>query len=138
MHKRLDARARRVVAVLWCRCALGALAGAEDSSRPGGDSPLEHGFSGLYNLDFAGAQRDFTAWQQLHPEDPVGPVSEAAGCLFSEFNRLGGLEGQLYENDDVFVGRPKLTPDPTVRERFLGAIRRAENLSRTRLTKDPK
>jgi hypothetical protein len=26
-------------------------------------SPLDRGFSGLYNLDFAGAQKDFAAWQ---------------------------------------------------------------------------
>jgi hypothetical protein len=58
---------------------------------------LDHGFLGLYNLDFTGAQKDFSAWEAEHPDDPVGPVSEAAGCLFSEFNRLGVLESQFYE-----------------------------------------
>jgi hypothetical protein len=28
-------------------------------------SPLGRGFSGLYNLDFAGAQKDFATWQEL-------------------------------------------------------------------------
>ena len=60
----------------------------------------------LYNLDFDGAQKDFTAWQRLHPDDPVGPVSEAAGFLFSEFNRLGVFESQFYENDTAFVRAP--------------------------------
>jgi hypothetical protein len=101
-------------------------------------SPLDHGFSGLYNLDFAGAQKDFALWQRLHPEDPVGPVSEAAGFLFSEFNRLGVLEAQFFENDEAFAGRPKQTPDPALRERFQAAIGRAENLAHTRLAKDPK
>jgi len=32
--------------------------------------------------------------------------------LFSEFNRLGVLESEFYENDDAFADRPKLTPDP--------------------------
>jgi hypothetical protein len=68
----------------------------------------------------------------------VGPVSEAAGYLFSEFNRLGVLEAQFYENDEAFAGRPKLTPDPAVREHFLAAIGRAETLSRARLAKDSK
>ena len=54
---------------------------------------------------FCGAQKDFATWQQLHPEDPMGPVSEAAGFLFSEFNRLGVLEAQFYENDDC-IRRP--------------------------------
>jgi hypothetical protein len=101
-------------------------------------TPLDRGFSGLYNLDFAGAQKDFAAWQQLHPDDPVGPVSEAAGFLFSEFNRLGVLEAQFYENDDAFAGRPRLTPDPALKQHFTDAIGRAENLSHQRLAKDPK
>lgn len=101
-------------------------------------SPLDRGFSGLYNLDFAGAQADFAAWQKLHPDDPVGPVSEAAGFLFAEFNRLGVLESQFYEDDDAFAGRPRLTPDPALRSRFQDAIGRAENLAHTRLAKDPK
>ncbi len=124
--------------MLWTCCALGLLARAVNAPRPAAVSPLEHGFSGLYNLDFAGAQKDFQTWEQLHPDDPVGPVSEAAGCLFSEFNRLGVLEAQFYENDEAFAGRPRLTPDPAVREQFLAAIGRAENLSHVRLAKDPK
>ena len=111
---------------------------AEDIPRPAIVSPLDHGFAGLYNLDFEGAQKDFAAWQHLHPDDPVGPVSEAAGFLFSEFNRLGVLEAQFYENDDAFADRPKLTPDPKLREHFMAAIGRAENLSHARLAKDPK
>ncbi len=110
----------------------------------GGDSPqgpgvsLDRGFFGLYNLDFAGAQKEFTAWQTQHPEDPMGPVSEAAGLLFSEFNRLGVLEAQFYENDQAFAGRAKLTPDTALRQRFQNAIARAETLARARLAKDSK
>src|SRR4029077_4308079 len=100
-------------------------------------TPLDRGFSGLYNLDFEGAQKDFAAWQELHPDDPVGPVSEAAGILFSEFHRLGVLESQFYEKDDAFEERPKLKPDPALRQNFMAAIGRAETLSRARLAKDP-
>jgi hypothetical protein len=113
------------------------MAGAVDVPRAVVISPLDRGFSGLYNLDFAGAQKDFTAWQELHPDDPVGPVSEAAGFLFAEFNRLGVLEAQFYENDAAFAGRPKLTPDPALRQHFMAAIGRAESLSHARLAKDP-
>lgn len=137
MAKTFDARAWSIVTVLWACCALSLVAGAEDAS-PSVVSPLDRGFSGLYNLDFAGAQKDFAEWQQLHPDDPMGPVSEAAGFLFSEFNRLGVLESQFYENDDAFADRPKLTPDPALRQHFMAAIGRAENLSHARLAKDPK
>jgi hypothetical protein len=101
-------------------------------------SPLDRGFSGLYNLDFAGAQKDFATWQQLHPDDPVGPVSEAAGFLFAEFNRLGVLEAQFYESDTAFASRHRQTPDPALRQHFLDAIERAESLSHARLAKDAK
>ena len=80
-------------------------------------SLLETGFSGLYNLDFAGAQKDFSNWEAQHPDDPVGPVSEAAGYLFSEFNRLGVLESQFYQDDSAFASRSKQTPDATVKSR---------------------
>jgi len=113
-------------------------ASAGDNPRAAVVSPLDDGFSGLYNLDFAGAQKDFATWQRLHPDDPVGPVSEAAGFLFSEFNRLGVLEAQFYENDETFDKRPKLTPDPALRQQFLAVIGRAQSLSRVRLAKDAK
>jgi len=138
MAKTFDARAGIIVTALWAGCALCLMARAEEVPRGVMVSALDRGFSGLYNLDFAGAQRDFAAWEHLHPDDAVGPVSEAAGFLFSEFNRLGVLEAQFYENDEAFDGRPKLTPDPALREHFLAAIGRAENLSHARLAKDPK
>lgn len=137
MIKRLDARAWSIVAALWMCCALCLIAKAADVTAPA-STPLDRGFSGLYNLDFAGAQKHFATWQQLHPEDPVGPVSEAAGFLFSEFNRLGVLESQFYANDEAFADRPKLTPDPALKQNFIAAIGRAESLSRARLAKDPK
>lgn len=111
---------------------------AEDLPHPTPTSSLDRGFNGLYNLDFAGAQRDFSSYEVQHPDDPVGPVSEAAGFLFSEFNRLGVLEAQFYENDKAFDNRPKLTPDPEVKRKFLDAIGRAENSAHSRLAKDPK
>src|SRR6266851_10485193 len=98
---------------------------------------LDRGYLGLYNLDFTGAQKDFSAWEAQHPEDPVGPVSEAAGYLFSEFNRLGVLEAQFYENDNAFAGRSTFTADPAAKNRFMNALSRAETLARARLAKNP-
>lgn len=131
-------RAGIIVTALWACCLLSVMVRAEDSPQPVMGNDLDRGFSGLYNLDFAGAQEDFSAWQRLHPDDPMGPVSEAAGFLFSEFDRLGVLESQFYENDAVFEGRPKLTPDPALRQHFQQAIGRAEILAHSRLAKDRK
>jgi len=130
-----DARAARKVA-LACVCLILVSFGyAEDFAAIRGDSPLDRGFRGLYNLDFSGAQKDFLAWEAQHPEDPVGPVSEAAGLLFSEFNRLGVLEAQFYEDDNAFAARSKMKPDPAIKAQLQNAIDRAENLSRARLGK---
>jgi hypothetical protein len=121
--------------MVFAFCASASAAAPPDVST---STSLDHGFLGLYNLDFTGAQKDFTAWETLHPDDPVGPVSEAAGCLFSEFNRLGVLESQFFESDDAFSARSKLNPDPAVHDRFQNALDRAQQLARTRLNKDAK
>ena len=71
----------------------------------------------MYNLEFDQAHQDFSTWERLHPDDPLGPVSQAAGYLFAEFARLGILESQLFTNDKTFECRTKLAPDPKVRER---------------------
>jgi hypothetical protein len=127
-----------MVALFCLSLAVCVAMGEEDIPRVAASSALDRGFAGLYNLDFDGAQKDFAAWQLQHPDDPMGPVSEAAGLLFSEFNRLGVLEAQFYENDDAFLDRPKLIPDPDVRVRFKAAIVRAENLAHARLAQDAK
>src|SRR5438445_1584290 len=99
---------------------------------------LDDGFHLLYNLDFADAHQVFLSWQQGHPDDPMGPACEAAGLLFSEFNRLGVLEAQFYEDDQAFQARKKLRPDPAVRDRFNASLTLAEARAKARLVKDPR
>ncbi len=99
---------------------------------------LDRGFQLLYNLDFGRAHLLFVGWEQDHPEDPLGPACDAAGFLFSEFNRLGILESQFLENDKAFDARKKFDPDPAVRDQFNGALDRAESLAKARLMKDPR
>src|SRR6267143_229760 len=55
---------------------------------------LDSGFHSMYDLDFADAQQRFTAYQHDNPNDPMGSVAEAAGLLFSEFDRLGATRGK--------------------------------------------
>ncbi|HTR24971.1 MAG TPA: hypothetical protein VMI10_13405 [Terriglobales bacterium] len=97
---------------------------------------LGDGYLRLYDLDFSGAQKNFEAWEKLNPENPMGPVSEAAGILFSEFNRLGVLEAQFYEDDSIFAARKKYEADPAQRKRFEDQLNRADGLAKTRLARD--
>jgi len=99
---------------------------------------LDRGFGLLYNLEFAKAHDVFVAWERGHPGDPVGPVCDAAGLLFSEFNRLGVLESQFYADDKAFDARRKQTPDAALRGRFDSTLEQAEQLARARLAKDAK
>jgi hypothetical protein len=90
---------------------------------------IEQGFQSMYNLDFQKAHQDFSAWEKIHPSDPLGPVSQAAGFLFGEFARLNILESQLFTNDKNFEARSKLQPDPKVREQFYAAVDRTDQLA---------
>jgi len=99
---------------------------------------LDPGFRRPYGLDFTGAQRDFESWEKLHPDNPMGPASEAAGILFSEFNRLGVLETQFYQDDSVFAARKKYEADPQQRARFEQELTRAEDMAKARLSRDSK
>jgi hypothetical protein len=98
---------------------------------------IERGFQSMYNLQFDQAQQDFGTWERLHPGDPLGPVSQAAGYLFSEFARLGVLESQLFTNDKKFEARGKLSPDPKVRQEFNGAEDRGDQLADLALKQHP-
>ena len=103
---------------------------AADAPAPG----LDQGFRRLYDLDFTGAQKDFESWERQNPDNPMGPASEAAGVLFSQFNRLGVLEAQFYESDSVFAARKKYEVAADDRNLFERRLVRAEELARVRLS----
>ncbi len=104
---------------------------------PSRSPSLDDGFRLLYQLNFHDAHQVFASWQQVHPDDPMGPVSDAAGLLFAEFNRLGVLESQFYENDRAFDARKKLAADPSVRDQLDAALDQAEGRAKTRLAQRP-
>jgi hypothetical protein len=57
--------------------------------------------------------------------------------LFAEFDRLGVLESQFYENDSAFASRKKYEPDPEQRKFFEQRLANAERLAGYRFTRDP-
>lgn len=138
MKRRVIRRKNRVIGgPLLALLIFGVWAGPTLAKDTAGGS-LDRGFHDLYDLNFERAQKEFGEWEQQYPSNPVGPVSEAAGLLFSEFHRLGVLEAQFYENDSAFTARKKLTADAEVRDRFNNAVTRAESLARSQLVGDPK
>ena len=96
------------------------------------DTPLpllDRGFSQMYNLQFAEAHQTFREWERLHPQDPLGPASDAAAFLFSEFDRLHILQSEFFTHDQHFVTDHKLTPDPALKRSFLAAIQSSRALA---------
>jgi hypothetical protein len=128
-------RSWSILCALLCLCAVLSIATPASADLP--SFGLHDGYFRLYDLDFAGAQKHFEAWEKVNPENPMGPVSEAAGVLFSEFNRLGVLEAQFYADDSIFAKRKKYDADPAQQTFFEQHLDRAESLAKARLTHDP-
>jgi len=98
---------------------------------------LDRGFQSLYNLDFDQAQQQFAIYQNQHPDDPMGPVAQASGFLFSELNRAGLLSSRFFDRNSAFTASPTPKPDPSNYQRFESALGRAEVLAQPRLATDP-
>ena len=102
-----------------------------------GETALDRGFYDMYNLDFAQAHREFGQWMQEHPQDPMGPVSDAAAYLFTEFDRLGVLDVQLFANDSHYEHRNKSTPNPAIKAALDHQLDQANHLADVILAKSP-
>ena len=96
---------------------------------------LNLGYRQMYNLQFEEARETFRQWQQRYPGDPLGPSSDAAGYLFSELDRLGVLQTELFVNDEKFKNAEKLEPDPIAKLSFENAIAKSKILA-DRVLKD--
>ena len=93
------------------------------------EKDLYAGWLKMYDLKFDEAHSAFAAWKQSHPNDPLGPASNAAAWLFSELARLGALESELFVDDSRFQERAKLRPDPARKALFVQEIAQADRLA---------
>ena len=89
----------------------------------------------MYDLKFDEAHRRLARWQEAHPDDSLGPASDAAAYLFSELTRLGSLEATLFVDNDRFKNRKALDPDPKVKASFNDRIEKADQLADSALQK---
>ncbi|MGH7983941.1 MAG: hypothetical protein ACREFF_12460 [Candidatus Udaeobacter sp.] len=91
--------------------------------------PVYSAWLQMYDLKFDQAHEILKRWRQTHPQDPLGPVSDAGGYLFSELARLGVLESQLFVDDEQFKNRPTFDPDPAIKTLFDQCISEADRLA---------
>jgi hypothetical protein len=121
------------IALVVCVAAVGVLTQAARAASP----ELDRGYRNMYNLDFAAAHGDFQAWMTSHPEDPLGPVSDAAAFLFTEFDRLGILDIELFADDDRLDSRARPAVNPQLRATFDDRTQRADRLADAILKSTP-
>jgi hypothetical protein len=98
---------------------------------------LYTGYQQMYNLDFVAADATFHLYQQRHPDDPLGYVSDAAADLFSEFDRLHVLELDLFADDRKFEQHGKLAPDPALKADFDRELAKGDELVTKALSHNP-
>jgi hypothetical protein len=107
-------------------------------SAPLTGSALDEGYYDMYNLNFPAAHQKFQQWMSAHPQDPMGPASDAAAWLFGEFDRLRIIDVQLFADQSRFDNRQRLTPDPAVRKSFDDRSDQANRLADAALQRNPK
>ena len=116
---------------------VGAASPCRAGSLLSSSSPLDLGFHQMYDLQFEEAHRTFNEWEQMHPDDPLGATSDAAAYLFSELDRLGVLQWQLFLDDEKFKQSKRLAPNPLTKQDFDKALARSERVANAILARSP-
>jgi hypothetical protein len=98
---------------------------------------LDEGYRQMYNLQFDEAHKTFAEWKRLRPDDPLGPVSNAAAYLFAEFDRLRILQSEFFVRDDNFRHSRSLTPDSASRQAFDKELEKSLALGNAVLERSP-
>ena len=83
------------------------------------------------------ARAQFEAWQNSHPEDPLGSASEAASYLFEECYRQGILTSAFFFDNKRFLRKNPLKPDPELRSAFFAAEEQAQHWAQLWLKENP-
>lgn len=125
----------RVIPILCFLLVQGPSASSPASMNP---SNLDLGYHEMYDLAFDNAHQIFHQWEQMHPQDPLGPTSDAAAYLFAEFDRLGVLQSDLFVDDDKFKKSQRLAPDPAAKQGFDYALKRSDQLADAVLARSPR
>ena len=114
------------VCFLISACLVAAAAATTPHPEP---TLLDQGYRHMYNREFAEAHQNFQEWERQKPDDPLGPVSDAAAYLFSEFDRLHILQSEFFTHDQHFITDNKLSPDPELKRNFLAALQASRTLA---------
>lgn len=96
---------------------------------------LYNGWLAMYDLNFQDAHRRISMWEAAHPQNAMGPASQATAYLFAELARLGALESELFVDNDRFRKRRRLDPDLEAKGLFMEQLGKADDLAKLALAK---
>ena len=137
-HSVQNRRLRPLYAVVLGSLALVCAAPVTRAADSVSGATLDAGYRQMYDLDFESAHQTFAAWERTHPQDPMGPVSNAAAYLFSEFERMHILESEFFVDDAKFARRGKFVPDPKIQAAFDAELRKSEQVAEQALAHSPR
>ena len=98
---------------------------------------LYRGWLAMYDLNFQEAHQRISRWEEAHPQNAMGPTSQATAYLAAELARLGALESELFVNDRKFHNRERLNPDSKAKQLFMEQLAEADDLATRALAKSP-
>jgi hypothetical protein len=96
---------------------------------------LDQGYGAMYNLNFDAAHRSFAAWERAHPDDPMGPASDAAAFLFFEFDRMNILRSEFLTDDKKVLSGMRMVPDANAKRAFELDLKKSADLSKALLAR---
>jgi hypothetical protein len=102
------------------------------------EAQLDKGYRQMYNLDFRGAHASFADFERAHPANALGPVSDAAAYLFTEFDRMNILRSDYLTKDESFFVINKPPPaDPEIKKKFEDVLGKGRQLADATLRQSP-
>ena len=108
------------------------------SASPLSGNPLNDAYYAMYNLNFPVAHKLIQQWMAANPDDPLGPASDAAAYIFTEFDHLGVLDIELFADDQRFTSRTRPPVEPALKQGFNDRADQAERLADAALQRNPK
>ncbi len=95
------------------------------------------GSAALFNLDYDSARQTFKEMAHLFPDDPTGPEMQAYTLWLETLNKSRLLQAAIYSTQSFYAGTED-KPDPRLLQDFRDLTRRATQLVKARLQRNPR
>lgn len=98
---------------------------------------LQTAYDQIYDLNFSNARQTLTEFHQAHPDDPMGPLSDAAAYMFEQFHRLSVLKADFLSPGGKIFGTNHTPADPHIAQAFDSELDGTKQSAAAALRKSP-